>query len=427
MTGGRFRRLISGGVPRILLGSLIGQGTLLGVSPLLTRLYSPADFGALAAFTAFATVLGGIATLSWERGIVIPRSELSARALGILGVLSALLVSALLTLLTFLAAPFIDDALGIDVFVRFWWLLPLTTLAMGGYAVLSATLVRSKAYGRLAARNAVQGVSQAASSVLFGVFGAGPIGLLSGILVGRIASVIGVVRLGRRSDRMVRMLRLRAVARRYRRFPLVSSGSRLLNSLGLQLPALFIVALYGSVEAGLYALTIRVLATPIGIVVDAVSQYFEGTFAGRLRDRSAGLSGLVSRTAGRLAVIAVLPTVAVLSFGPAIFEWVFGARWQLAGVFAQITVVYYAAQFIVAPISRTLVVLERQLTQLVWDVSRMLATSIAVLVPALVGATLTEALFVLSASQFALYGVLYVLCIRAAHAAEGGLTARIRQ
>lgn len=410
--------LLKGGVQKILFGSLIGQGMLLAVSPVLTRLYSPAEFGALSAFTAFATVLGGVATMSWERGIVIPRSDLSARALARLGVATAAIFSAVVGVVLYLTAPVIDRLLGVSAFADYGWLLPLTTFAMGLYAVVSSSLVRSKAYARLGARNAVQGSSQAISSIVLGLVIPGPIGLLSGILVGRVASVIGVARWRRRSR--VGMARTRAIAKRYRRFPLVATWSRALNSLGLQLPALLIVALYGPVEAGLYALTIRVLATPIGIVVDAVSQYFEGTFAELVRTRAPGMQSLMRRIVVRLALLAVLPTVCILIFGPAMFGAVFGEQWRVAGTFAQITVVYYAVQFVVAPVSRTLLVLQRQFTQLAWDACRMTVTAVAVLVPGLMGAELAVALWALAASQIALYAVLLGLCWRAARAVELG-------
>jgi O-antigen/teichoic acid export membrane protein len=409
---------LRGGVPKILLGSLIGQGSLLAISPLLTRIYTPDDFGALAAFTAFATVLGGIVTVSWERGIVVPRSEFSARALAVLGVMSAVGVSVAMAVLILFIGPALDDLLDVDVFDRFWWLLPATTLAMGLYGVLSSLLVRARAYSRLAARNALQGLAQSVSSVLLGVSGFGAIGLLTGILVGRVASTLGLAR-WRRADGFPSVARLRAVARRYRRFPLVSTWSRALNSLGLQLPVLMIVAIYGSMEAGMYALTVRVLATPIGIVVDAVSQYFEGAFSSRLRARSGGLVTLITGITKRLALVAAVPMMVIIIFGPVLFAWAFGSNWRDAGVLAQITVGFYAVQFVVAPISRTLLVLERQGTQLAWDVLRMVATSLAVIVPSLLGMALSGALLVLAISQVALYLAMYALCVRAARAEEG--------
>lgn len=410
----RARAIVTSGASRILTGSLVGQGVLLAVSPLLTRLYTPQDFGALAAFTALATVLGGLTTLSWERAIVIPRADANSKSLAILAIGSSLFMSGVVAGAALVGGPWLDNILGTTVLETLWWLLPLTTFTMGIYSIVSSLLVRQRAYGDLAIRNAVQGFSQAVSSVLLGVTGAGPIGLLSGIFVGRLASSLGVAWRVRRGRVSATRSRVRVVARRFRRFPLVLTWSRVLNSLGLQLPPLIVIAIYGSFEAGLYALTVRVLATPIGIVVDAVSQQFEGSFASRVRARAGGLSRLIQRVVGQLFVIGIFPTLVIVFFAPTLFAWVFGSEWTVAGQYAQVAIGCYLLQFAVSPISRCLIVLERQGTQLTWDVSRMVVTALAVFLPGYFGYSLFGALIVLSISQAVLYVVLFVISARVA-------------
>src|SRR5687768_4677168 len=102
---GRMRRLVSHGAARILAGSALGQGILLAVSPLLTRLYTPRDFAALTAFTALATVLGSIVTLSWDRAIVVPTAEAQARSLMIVGSATVLAIGAVLMPLAIVMGP----------------------------------------------------------------------------------------------------------------------------------------------------------------------------------------------------------------------------------------------------------------------------------------------------------------------------------
>lgn len=414
-------RVASSGVSRILLGSLIGQGLLLAVSPILTRVYSPRDFAALTVFTGAATVFGGVVTLSWDRAVVVPRSEKQASTILVLGAITVLVTSLLLVPATFFLAPFADQTFDTEVFVSLWWLLPVTVALMGTYTLVSAWMVRRHRYGRLAVRNVLLGGSQSASSVLLGIGGLTPFGLISGIAIGRAVAVIGLApwrefRWSRSS--LPSRGRIRAVAVRYRRYPLVASWSRVANILGLQLPPVLIVAMYGSWEAGIFALTVRVLATPIGIVVDAVSQYFEGVFAARVRDRSGRLTSMIWLILRRLALVGILPTVVIFLFAPPLFGWVFGVEWTTSGIFAQIVIVQYLLQFVVSPISRTLLVLERQFLQLAWDLARTIASILAVVLPSLLGGSLTDALIVLTATQSTLYMILLVISVRAARLAE---------
>lgn len=407
-------------VSRILLGSVIGQGTVLAVSPLLTRLYSPADFAALAIITAVSAVLGSLVTLSWERAIVIPTEDSRATAVVTLGVVSVVVVSALITTVAFLGRRTFSNALGSDVFVDYWWLVPATVAVMGMYSIASSWLVRRQRYGALAVRNATLGVSQAASSVTLGALGLTPLGLITSVAVGRIAALIGMVRLGGKRRARERE-DLRETARMYRKFPLVNTWSRLLNSLGLQLPVILIVSLFGSLEAGLYALTLRVLAAPVGVVADAVSQYFEGAFAHRYRSGKVGLKRLMAGLSLRLAAVGFVPALVMIAWGPALFAWVFGAEWETAGVYAQILVVSYLAQLVVSPISRGLIILQRQGTQLAWDASRVIATSAAVVVAAASGGSFLTCAILLASAQVLWYLALLVLSLKAAGSADRGL------
>ncbi|MCH8559406.1 lipopolysaccharide biosynthesis protein [Nesterenkonia sp. DZ6] len=418
--------LYRSGISRILSGSLLGQGVLLGVSPLLTRLYTPADFAALAVFTALATILGSIATLSWERAIVIPRSEAQARSVLGLGLLSVLVLSSATAAAAYFLGTDLDALFGVHVFADLWWLLPSTVAVFGLFQLLSAWLIRMQAYGQIAARNVFQGLSQAISTVSLGFLGVGTGGLISGAAVGRTVGLLGVVPW--RSLRPANgqsWARFCTVARRYKRFPLIATWSRSMNILGLQLPAILIVAFYGVWEAGMYALTVKVLATPIGIVTTAVSEYFEGVFSGRLRSHASGLSSMVLGISGRLAVIAILPTLTVVLLGPVIFEWTFGQEWRKAGEFARVVVVFYAFQFAISPISRVLLVLEKQFLQLTWDVFRMVLMLLAILLPVALGGTLIQALIGVAASQTVAYTVLLWICFREARRAELPLTASL--
>jgi len=64
------------------------------------------------------------------------------------------------------------------------------------------------------------------------------------------------------------------VAKEYKKFPLYSTWSALLNSTGAQLPVLIFTAYYSPLIAGLYMLTQRVIKTPLSIVGQAVTQLF---------------------------------------------------------------------------------------------------------------------------------------------------------
>jgi O-antigen/teichoic acid export membrane protein len=277
----------------------------------------------------------------------------------------------------------------------------------------------------LARRNAVQGIFQAAWSVGLGVAGAAPLGLASSLAAGRAAGMVGLGFGGLTStwgQPRSLWLRIRIVWRRYKRFPLVVAWARLVNGIGLQLPVLLVGALYGSVALGLLALTLRVLASPVGMVADATSQYFESTFASRLRNQEGGLFRMVVTLSIRLALVGAIPTLAIAVFGRQLYEFVFGAQWGIAGDFASIVVVGYFVQLIVSPTSKALNLLQRQGAQLSWDIARAIAVGGSIVLPASLGMSIEVTLVTLTAAQVASYAALLLLVLMASRRQDAAST-----
>ena len=67
-----------GGVSRIALGSLVGQGLVLLSYPFLTRLYDTSEFGLLTVFSSLVTIIGIVSSAALNRAIPIPPSDSEA-------------------------------------------------------------------------------------------------------------------------------------------------------------------------------------------------------------------------------------------------------------------------------------------------------------------------------------------------------------
>ena len=97
--GGAFGRH----VVTLASGTAIGQLLLFIAVPVLTRIYSPADYGALGVFSSTLHMLVVLASLRYEQAIPLPEDEDVARSLlGLTFVLMAAMTS-LVSLLVWLA------------------------------------------------------------------------------------------------------------------------------------------------------------------------------------------------------------------------------------------------------------------------------------------------------------------------------------
>ena len=211
------------------------------------------------------------------------------------------------------------------------------------------------------------GVGQVATQVGLGLLQVRPVGLLLGLSVGRLVGFGGLLSGGGllRQPRPS-LAALRRTLRRYRRFPLLSVPSGLLNSGGLEIPLLVVSALYGDARAGLLGLTVRVVAAPSMIIGGAVAQVFTGESSAALREPKGTLAPMLRYTVGRLLMVGALPTAVLVLAAPWLFGVVFGPTWTEAGNYARILALAYLLQFAVNPISGTLQLLERQGQSLAW-------------------------------------------------------------
>jgi O-antigen/teichoic acid export membrane protein len=412
-----------GGVTRILAGSTAGQGLILLSYPFLSRIYEPADFGLLVVFTAVVGMVAVVSTASLDAAIPLAVDDRTAAAVAWASLTSVVLTASLTAAVGVFAAEPTAALLGTPKLADLWWLVPITVLVMGMYAVFSECLIRDRQYGALGQRNLVQGIGQVATQVGLGSMGLRPVGLLLGLTLGRLASTAGMAARGgllRRSH--PDLTAIRSAVGRYRRFPLITTWSKFLNVAGLDAPLLIISAAYGDAQAGLLGLTIRVVGGPVAVIGQAVHQVFTGEASARIREPGESLGSWIRSRVLRLLAVGLVPAALLAAFGPALFGMIFGAEWTRSGEFAQILAVSYLASFAIAPISHTLLLLERQGQQLAWDSARLVLTVGGVSVCAVLGSSITTAIVVLSVAHVCSYLVMYLLSV---HAADRSDRARV--
>lgn len=426
----RLRGRLARPASRVLLGSLVGQGAVLAASPLITRFYGPGDLGALAVVTALSSIVGAVAPLGWDRAVVVPRAEGAARAVVLLAVVSVVTISAIAGVVAYAGRHTWAEATGTPLLVDAWWVCPVTVLAVALQRVVTSSLARRRDYTALGRRSALQGLGQVACNLALAPLG-GSFGLVLGLAVGRATALVGTRRRhspgGSRPPRATvrppgrRRVRGRlvvAVVSRYRRFPLVSTWSGLINVMGQQAPMLLLAGLHGSPAIGALALTMRVLGSPVGIVADAVALQVDGQTGAIVRRRAGGVEASVRRVLVPLAALAGVGLVVCVLAAPVAFPVVFGETWSGAATSAMLLAPAFAAQLVASPVSRLLPLLERQGTQLAWDLVRLVATSGVIVGSSLAGATVTTSIAVWSSASVVSYAVMLGLVVRAARCAD---------
>ncbi|MEK8031867.1 oligosaccharide flippase family protein [Ideonella sp. DXS29W] len=396
---------------QVARANVLAQALPVIAAPLLTRLYSPADFGGLALFASVLSVALAVGTVRFEWSVPSARAGTTAAALMVLGSL-ALCGCSFLLLFAWVAARHrlpsawsVIDAMG-------WLVLP--ALVGGGIQqLLQAWHVRRADLSPMGRAK----VMQSAANLLV-CLAAAKLGLY-GLVAGAVAGVwVGLRTLWLHATGLsaaIARLDRRRLAVAWRRFRAEAGWSTLASAVSTASFAIvpFMLARhYSAVEVGYYALMQRVALGPVGLVGAAVSQSFWAEAARLVRADPALLSSLYRRSSWRLVWVA-LPLALVALAGPLFVGPLFGdVQWAGAGWVLAASVPMLIGQVIVSPLSH-LIIHGKQHWQALWDVLRMalLAGSIEGLGRA--GVDFPWTVLGLSTVMGAMYGLLMLLNRRA--------------
>ncbi len=366
-------------------GTALGQLVVVLASPLVTRLYIAEDFGLLAVFTSLLGIILVVASWRYEYAIPLPDNDRDASNLLVLS-LGIVCAMSLFTFVAVLVFPVsIARLFGLPQLAGYLWLLPLSLFAAGCYQAISYWSIRKKHFKQLAVTKLTQSLGLVFVQVMLGLFSLRPLGLLLGDMVGRFGGSGALARLAWQQSgevfRSVKLTNLRSVAYRYRKFPLLSTGSSLLNAAGLQLPVILFASLFSPQIAGWFALSQRLIAIPSVLVGRSVAQVYMNEASRLAHGEPHELKALFLQTTRKLLQISILPAVLMVAFGGVAFAFVFGKDWYEAGRYLQVLSIMFLAQFVTFPISQTLVILEKQDWQLAWDAVRFVLMVLSIVVP----------------------------------------------
>lgn len=363
------------GVLTLAGSSAVGQVTTVLVSPILTRLFTPAEFGTLAVYSSLLGTMGIICLLRYDMGVLVSESREDAvnTAAAGLGALCAIVLGLALTLA--FAGGAVARVLGREAVAGVLWLLPIGVAGVGTYRLLSVWELQRGEVSLVGRTALTQSLGQVGTQLTAGVLGFGAIGLVASQIVGTSAGIGKLARriLTRDGDliRGVSASRVRAQVRRLKWFPLFSSAAALVNYATWYLPPILLATRYGVGVAGWFALAQRLLGAPTAQIGNAVANVYAATAPVRMRTDPAGALRLFDRTARALFLTGTIPVLLVALGAPYFVGRVFGANWGEAGIYLRILAWMFAIRVIADPLGQTLTVLGSPARQLVWDGVRL--------------------------------------------------------
>lgn len=371
------RSAFSRDVAVMLIGTVLGQATSVVLSPLLTRLYTPGEFGVLSVYTAALTILVVLAAMRYELTIPMVLNDADAINLAALCVSVLLAATSVVAVVAFAMPETTLQHLSLGGIAGHRYLLPLGFAALGFFYIGLYAATRAHAFADIARNRVWQGVLGPTSQIAMGLLGLGAQGLALGYVIGQSAGAAGLMRSTFRaagaSIDEISVQRMWQLALRYHRFPLIGSWAALIDAAGGQALYIMASAEYSVTIAGFLFLSERIVSRPLMMISNSVLQVFVAEAGQTAVTNPAQLKRRFEQVVKRQLVIA-LALVAIANIGAAaLFPIVFGEEWTGAVVYLQALSIAYLAQALVQPVFHTLQILERQSLAAMWQAGRLVA------------------------------------------------------
>ena len=326
----------------IMTGTAIAQGLGFALTPIISRLYSPSDYGIFGSFNAVLAVISAGVTLQYSQAIMLPKEKENAINLFFVSCLSTIFMSLVCLAGYFAVASYLKSLMKTKETLTIS-LLGIATVAVGLSQSLQAWAVRVKEFKQTSASQIIRSLSSNGTQLGFGFLNGGGKALIISSVLGELISSINVAYVIIRDlpnfRHSIKWNRIKQLAKDYKDFPLYSASQNVINALSSGLPVLILTYFFGINVAGAYAFGMRILVAPMGLVLGALRQVLFQK-AGETQHQGGSLGSLYVKTTFGLFAIAFFPSLILFIWGPQFFVWLFGNQWHTAGEFARSLVIW---------------------------------------------------------------------------------------
>ncbi|MDT0595943.1 lipopolysaccharide biosynthesis protein [Glaciecola petra] len=349
---------------RNILVLVMGSGTakLIGFASVLvlTRLYTPEQFGMFNVYLSLVLLIGPLVALRYPLAIPLPRTNIAASNLLILCVSLAAVLSCCVFLLFNYAKP-LQQLLSLSSFdSTFFIILSISIFIYSIHEILVSWNIRNKSFKKVAIAEALVSFSAAIVKISIPFIGLGiTFGLVYGHILGVLLGFLFLLISLKINSTAVTRVSMKRVAKMYSDFPKFRLPSQFLMILSAQLPILVFNHYFGKAETGQLGLAISVIAVPMMLIANTASQAYHGEVAKIGKKKPDEIYKVSLNLCKKMALIGIVPALFLTITGKYLFAFFFGEIWSDAGVFASILSVMLFFQFIANPIGHALSVFKR--------------------------------------------------------------------
>ena len=283
-TSSYFNKLVSSSFLRNVITLSAGMGLASFISFcflfILTRLFTPEEFGKWDVFMRIIQLVAILFTLRLEMTIVLPKDQKEATKVSLLSLVILSLLSFLSLIIFFLFHDYLNSLIG-NPFDSWWLILiPIGGFFLGFYNILLNWNSRFENYKKISKSNVIHSfVSSPLSAALYFL---GALGLILGQIFARVIAVYFLIHNFFSEIKKIKFSEFlnsyKNLIKKYKSFPLFEIPQSLLQRFSNDIIFYFTAFAFGGATVGILSVSEKILAKPLNII----SESFKVAFYQRL-------------------------------------------------------------------------------------------------------------------------------------------------
>ena len=342
----------------------VSQMIPLFVLPVLTRFFSPYDFGMLAIFLAIIQLIAISSTLRLEMAVVLPKKDTDAAILCVRSFCTLVLISLFIGLIGLVAWNFIIkssyDIVINSINITDWlqqkthhsiyfplliYLIPVGAILLGLYNILYSWNNRLELYKNMSYSHILHSVFSTPLAIGFYFSALNQVSLILGQIIGRflacwllLSNLITTIKL--LSMNMI-FSRSHILFKKYRKFVYFETPHTILNFFAQKIILVFFTAFFGFFTVGIFDLADKIIGKPLGII----SNSFKTVFYKRLTTAKDKIT-IFKKSILLMSVISLCLITPFYILPENFFIFILGSEWGDIGIYIQLLCPLLCSRFI---------------------------------------------------------------------------------
>jgi O-antigen/teichoic acid export membrane protein len=364
-------------VTTMMTGTAIAQFVPVLISPVLTRIFAPDDFGILTIFLSYSMIVSTIITGKYEMAIMLPKSSDDAINLGGLATLLTAVLSSVFLIIVILFKDSFTLLPGVEKISKWVIILPVSAGLLAYGNILNYWISRNKNFASISRGKFIQTLTTSGFNIGIGLFAPFPLILVLGNLIGQCLNTVYltfiIIKNQGKFLRNLSFNSFRSVGRKYIKFPLFDIPNSLSYSISTQGMNLVFTKFFGETVLGYFSMVQRILITPFSFISLSFTQVFFEKMSDVYNNNRTEFNKYLRKAQDRLIVYFILPFFAFVFLSKFIVPFIFGKDWGIMYKYIFVLAPMIFFNLTTSPYTYIFKILNKQEVALLLNILRMMA------------------------------------------------------